>query len=202
MPQYKLHYFDLRGMAEPARLIFHYAGQEFEDIRYPRENWPKHLSETGRAPWLNVDDEKIHESLAINRYLGKIFGLSGKDEMENAQIDSIIDTYKDFFKEARSYHAVKRGRAEGNLEELKPKYDETCKKWYTYLQNRLDKSESGFIASKISWGDFLLAEGILTMQNFDEEFAEKYPKIVEYQKRIHSLPKIKSYVETRGNLPY
>uniref|UniRef100_A0A914NXE9 glutathione transferase n=1 Tax=Panagrolaimus davidi TaxID=227884 RepID=A0A914NXE9_9BILA len=219
MPQYKLHYFDIRGMAEPARLIFHFAGQEFEDRRYDRQaEWPKVkpiedlednylripllTSETGKAPWLDVDNERIYESLALTRYLGRKFNLAGKDEMESAQINSIVDTCKDFFDEVQSYLSVKRGRSEGNLEELRPKYDETCKKWYTYLQSRLDKAKSGFITSKISWGDFLLAEGILTMQNFDEEFTGKYPKIVEYKERVYSHPKIKEYVEKRGDLLY
>uniref|UniRef100_A0AC35FPC7 GST N-terminal domain-containing protein n=1 Tax=Panagrolaimus sp. PS1159 TaxID=55785 RepID=A0AC35FPC7_9BILA len=78
MPQYKLHYFNIRGMAEPARLIFHFAGQEFEDHRYNRETeWPKvkSTSETGKAPWLDVDDERIYESLALTRYLGRKFNL-------------------------------------------------------------------------------------------------------------------------------
>lgn len=40
MPQYKLHYFNLRGRAELARLIFAQAGVEFEDVRFERSEWP------------------------------------------------------------------------------------------------------------------------------------------------------------------
>ncbi|GFS04056.1 hematopoietic prostaglandin D synthase [Elysia marginata] len=40
MPTYKLSYFNTRGRAEIARLIFAYAGQKFEDNRVSRENWP------------------------------------------------------------------------------------------------------------------------------------------------------------------
>ena len=40
MPHYKLHYFNLRGRAELARLIFAQAGVEFEDVRFERSEWP------------------------------------------------------------------------------------------------------------------------------------------------------------------
>ena len=199
MPHYKLNYFDARGFGEAARIIFHYAGQEFEDNRFTHEQWPeiKPKSQTGKAPWLEVDGEHIYESTALTRYLGHTFGLAGKDAMENAQIDSIVDTYKDFLNDARPYLMVKAGRGEGNLDELKPKYEESCQRWYTYLQKRLDKVGSGFIASKLSWGDFFLAEGIKTAQNFDDQIEKKYPKIVEYKTRVHSQPKVKEYIQKR-----
>ena len=42
MPSYKLIYLDLRGLAEPIRLTFKYAGVEFEDVRIPLEEWAEH----------------------------------------------------------------------------------------------------------------------------------------------------------------
>ena len=35
MPVYRLQYFDFRARAEVPRLLFAYAGQEFEDVRVP-----------------------------------------------------------------------------------------------------------------------------------------------------------------------
>lgn len=40
MPVYKIHYFNLKGRAELARLILSQAGVEFEDVRFERSEWP------------------------------------------------------------------------------------------------------------------------------------------------------------------
>lgn len=42
MPTYKLYYFNGRGRAELARIIMHYAGVEFEDIRFGQDQWPEY----------------------------------------------------------------------------------------------------------------------------------------------------------------
>uniref|UniRef100_A0A914PFL3 glutathione transferase n=1 Tax=Panagrolaimus davidi TaxID=227884 RepID=A0A914PFL3_9BILA len=214
MPKYKLNYFDVRGFGEIPRLIFNYAGQEFEDRRWAYSDWPevKHESETGKSPWLEVDDERIYESGAINRYLATTFGLAGKDPMENAQIDSIFDIYKDAFKEAAGiymwvkspyynqvpvfYHEIVE-KQYGKLEDMKPKYDEANEFYWPLVQKRLDKSGTGFFVSKLSWADFFLADKIETAMNLDKNFEKKFPKMIEYKNRIHSESKIQEYLKNR-----
>lgn len=39
-PTYKLCYFDLKGLAEPIRLMFAYGGINYEDVRIQSEEWP------------------------------------------------------------------------------------------------------------------------------------------------------------------
>ena len=41
MSTYKLHYFDVRGLAEGIRFIFAQAGVQYEDLRHTREEWGK-----------------------------------------------------------------------------------------------------------------------------------------------------------------
>lgn len=39
-PTFKLFYFDFKALAEPIRYLFAYGGQEYEDVRISREEWP------------------------------------------------------------------------------------------------------------------------------------------------------------------
>jgi prostaglandin-H2 D-isomerase / glutathione transferase len=36
---YKLYYFPVRNLGEPIRMLMNYAGQPFEDVRIPLEEW-------------------------------------------------------------------------------------------------------------------------------------------------------------------
>ena len=71
MTQYKLTYFNLRGRAELARLIFAVAGQSYEDKRIEKEDWPNHKQSApfGQLPLLEVTEEGnklvLAQSLAI-----------------------------------------------------------------------------------------------------------------------------------------
>lgn len=41
MPTYKVIYFDSKGRGETIRLALTVAGQDFEDVRYVKEEWEK-----------------------------------------------------------------------------------------------------------------------------------------------------------------
>lgn len=49
----------------------------------------------GQMPVLEVDGQRVHQSIAIERYLAKRFGLAGANDWENLQIDSVVDTIND-----------------------------------------------------------------------------------------------------------
>lgn len=50
----------------------------------------------GIMPILEVDGKVASQSIAILRYLGKRFGLTGSNEWEDLLVDSVADTFADF----------------------------------------------------------------------------------------------------------
>lgn len=50
----------------------------------------------GQMPVLEVDGKRVHQSLAMCRYLAKQVSLVGADAWEDLQIDTVVDTVNDF----------------------------------------------------------------------------------------------------------
>lgn len=49
-----------------------------------------------QLPSLQVDGKRVNQSLSCCRYLARSLGLSGNDDWENLQIDTVADTVNDF----------------------------------------------------------------------------------------------------------
>lgn len=50
----------------------------------------------GNMPVLEVDGQAAGQSMAILRYLGKRFGLTGSNAWEELLVDGVADTFADF----------------------------------------------------------------------------------------------------------
>lgn len=50
----------------------------------------------GQMPVLEVDGKRVHQSIAMSRYLAKIVGLAGANAWEDLLIDIVVDTINDF----------------------------------------------------------------------------------------------------------
>uniref|UniRef100_A0A146L712 glutathione transferase n=1 Tax=Lygus hesperus TaxID=30085 RepID=A0A146L712_LYGHE len=146
MPTYKLTYFPVKALAEPIRFMLSYMGQDFEDFRFQRENWPaiKPTAPFGKAPFLEIDGKMVHQSTAITRYLGKEAGLAGSNNWEDLQIDIAVDTLHDFRQAVAGYwyesdEAIKEKKKAVVQNETAPfflqKYDDLVKANGGYLAN-------------------------------------------------------------------
>ncbi|KAL6736887.1 glutathione S-transferase protein [Ancylostoma duodenale] len=201
MVHYKLTYFDARGAAEIIRQIFVLAGQEYEDVRLSREDWPKHKDEMpfGQVPVLEVDGKKLAQSFAIARFLARKFGFAGKCPFEEALVDSIADQYKDFINEVRPCLMVLMGFAEGDLEKLtKELLLPGREKFFGFMTKFLKESKSGYlVGDSLTYADLYLAE---TSAEFSKKFPTIYdgfPEVKAHAEKVRSNPALKKWIETR-----
>jgi glutathione S-transferase len=50
----------------------------------------------GQMPVLEVDGKRVHQSLAMCRYIAKQINVAGNNPFEDLQIDSLVDTINEF----------------------------------------------------------------------------------------------------------
>jgi glutathione S-transferase len=72
----RILYFDIRGRAEPLRLLLEDVGVEYPDQQVTLEQWPETRATIpfGRMPVYSEGDLEIAESFAIMHYLGRKHG--------------------------------------------------------------------------------------------------------------------------------
>jgi glutathione S-transferase len=102
---------------------------------------------------LEVDGKQLAQSCAIARYLARKFNLAGKDEFEQAHVDSIADLQKDVYSKVQQYFGVVAGRVEGDREALKASVlIPTLEQYMPIFERLLKESGSGFFAkSGVTW---------------------------------------------------
>lgn len=197
MPSYKLTYFPVKALAEPIRFLFSYAGIDFVDDRFDRDDWPKIKPNMpfGQVPVLEIDGKKISQSVAIARYLAKQCGLAGKDDLEAMEIDAIVDTIHDLRAKIAAYHYE-------NNEAVKATKLEIAKEQVPYFLERLDaqvqKNGGYFVGGALTWADLSFV-AILDYLNdmMKEDIIEKYENLKQLKQKVLELPAIKSWIEKR-----
>jgi len=201
MVHYKLYYFDVRGLGETIRLLLTYGGEKFEDERFTFENWPQNKQRFayGKVPVLEVDGKQLAETSAIASYLGNKYGLSGKDEWEKAKVIEFASFHRDAATEVGPYIRSLIGFMPGDNEALRrDTFIPAVEKYYPIYVKAIKESGSGFIAkSGLTYVDFTVAEFFNTIIQIEGEVMKKYPELVQYVQRVHAVPQIKKYVETR-----
>ncbi|EPB80178.1 glutathione S-transferase protein [Ancylostoma ceylanicum] len=98
-----------------------------------------------------------------------------------------------------------RGRAEcarqDNLKKdvLLPARD----KFFGFLTKFLKKNSSGFlVGDSVTWVDLLIAEHVSSMQSKVPEYLEGFPEVKAHMEKVHSIPKIKKWIESRPASDY
>merc|ERR1712098_485604 len=148
MADIKFSYFDLRVKGEPARLLLAYSGAKYEDDRVvcPWDNmepWMK-LKPTlpyGQLPCLRWNGELVCQSMTICRFLAREFGIAGRNSLEMAQVDEIVDAIQDAIEANYKAWNNKANRRE----ELKTLTEKTFPAALSLLEKRLTERGGQFM---------------------------------------------------------
>jgi len=167
----------------------HYADADFEDARLDRDQWMEMKGRTpfGQVPVLEVDGVQLAQSQAIGRYVARLNGMAGKDDMEQAFADMHVDHVKDLMIAGRHSYTEKdpEKQKEFNAKYVADVLAPTIKK----LEETLAKNGSGYlIGSDITWAD-------LAYYNFFTYSTEKMAEVMK------DAPLLKGLVERIGNHP-
>lgn len=196
-PSYKLTYFNSRGLAEVSRLIFAYAGVDYEDVRVERgPQWDELKPKTpfGVMPLLEVDGVVFCQSRAIARYLANQFGLVGKTPLESARCDMLVDSSFD------SFTALGKWWVEKDPTKKEELFQEFLTKTLVTLLDSLQKliqPNGYFVGNGVTWADLALAQILWTFTQLSPTALDSYPSLKSFTDRILSLPKIKEWVDKR-----
>jgi len=193
----KLYYFDAAGRAESIRLLLTHAGQQFEDVRIARDQWPKMKDqfELKQLPCLEIDGKKLTQSYAILEYLGAKFGYLPKNYAKLYNVLFIMNTCEDLM--MKTYMATmpmspldEKAKKEA-LEKLKNVEGPLA---LGAIEKKLKENccQEFLVGKKYTLADFYilgLYRGFDTTEEWKKQFGEcipkKFPLLWEYvQRRI------------------
>merc|ERR1712037_703206 len=203
-PKVQLLYFDGRGRGEIIRMILGYGGVEFEDKRVKMEEWPqvKPTTKCGFMPELTWDDKIMVQSNAITRFVAREVGIAGKNNVEMAQCDAVVDFCSELAEASVSVKfAPDEEKKKAALEKFNGKLDGFIKN----IEKMLEENGGEWMVGKeFTWADLYVAVALF---QWTESFAgvkweEKTPKLLALNKKVLDLPKIKAHMESRPDAPF
>nr|ABF67507.1 glutathione-S-transferase isoform 2 [Haliotis discus discus] len=192
MSQYKLIYLDFRGRGELSRLLFALAGQEYEDVRFKREDWPavKDKYIFGRIPVLEVDGKQYGQSMAIASFLAKRFGFHGSTDVEVLEVDQVLGIVGDI--RAALVRAFLE-RDEGRKAEIVTENKETnIPRFLGFLETVLKNNNTGYyVGDKLAYADVAAFDDLFAAR-IEESLMERFPLVKANSEKVKADEKLPS----------
>ncbi|KAG0714706.1 Hematopoietic prostaglandin D synthase [Chionoecetes opilio] len=204
MPEYKLVYFNGRGLAELVRWVFLQGDIAFTDERVEMSEWPEKKKTTpgGKLPLLYIDDKPVWQSMAIARYAATIANLTPQDPIKAAYCDAFVETAKDLLTERFKIVFAEKSEEE-KAKEMQEVYLPNVLAPVLDKINKRMETKQYIVDDKLTWADLALARSLDDMTMiFGDELKKKYPAAMAHAAKIMALPKIKEWRATRPDTPF
>jgi glutathione S-transferase len=208
---YKLIYFDLKGRAEVARILFKLAEQKFDEEKLTFEKWPETKLKLPflQAPVLEITENgksvQIAQSNAIVRYLAQKFNLAGKSDLERAQADMIVEQIVDVFNKLVIilYGLYVKADDEAKKKELDEFIETKAPDSLRLVQNLLEANKDGngfLVGNQLTYADVYLMNFYDWLRERKEHVLGKLPLLKKHDEKIRSLPTIASHLQQNAKV--
>ncbi|KAF9579635.1 hypothetical protein BGW38_004032 [Lunasporangiospora selenospora] len=217
---FEVNYFNIHGFGQNPRTLLALAGVSFKS--HTPEKWiEEEMAKTafGVMPVLKettVDGKvlEISESVAIEHYLGRIFGLYGDNHFEQTVIDQFYHSTSSLLDQIYSRKFGYKDHPkilEDNLKKLSETYVPT---WAKYHEAHLQANGANghYVGNKFSIADVRSANLIPVIQSITGETIvseSKTPAIWKLKTTLEANPSYAAYTETdefkghcKGNMEY
>lgn len=197
----RLTYFDMRGRAEPIRLMLHAMSVEFEDHRIVSpEEWSrlKPRLPFGALPLYETAGLSIAQSHAVFRYLARSFGWAGSSQTHDTLLDitqeALAEAQEDLWRFAwvENHHPKREGYASSKLEP-------ELARLQAWLQ-RQGRTGPYWVGESLSHVDLIAFCYLDELDAFFPETLSRYEPLAAFRRRIETLPAIAAYI-ARGDRP-
>merc|ERR1711934_73280 len=199
----ELGYWNIRGLAQPIRLLLAYVGEEYEETSYEcggppsfdRSSWTEVRNHIGLTfpglPYLIDGETRLSQSNAIMRYIAEKHGLHGTDAQSRGLIDMLCEQLCALREEFTRlcYNPDFSNLHEGWLEALPSKLIpfEKC------ANNRSGRWLAG---EDISWVDFIAYELFDQIKTLEPNAFTSFPNITTFIQKIRNLEQIDRYMSS------
>jgi len=164
----------------------------------------------GQVPVLEVSDKSsgktivLAQSNAIGRLLARKFGIAGKNECEQAQVDMYVDQVADVGQERAKFIWEKDEAKKKTLEEAFK--SETLPKNLSFFEKQLTSNNTGFLVGEgLTWADLALFNLLDSLSGgngcSDCNACDQYPNVKKLVEKIRSCPKISKWLAARPQTP-
>ncbi len=191
-----LVYFDIRGRAEPIRMMLSFLGVEFTETQITQAQWEAAPLATpfGRMPVYREGPLEIPETFAIMNYLGRKHNLCGTREVDRVRSDVTAEAWRDYGNRIANLFGAKSTSDEARKNFLIEEQPSLLADLETYyLQN---EPRSGYWAgASITVGDFAafhMIEGLAQSSNTLANF----PALLAFYEFFAAQPAIKAYLQS------
>ncbi len=193
-PNLTLHYFPFPGRAGAIRDALKIGGIAFEDRHVTRDQhfeakakgeWP-----WGALPVLDIDGERICQSNAILRYVGRLTGLYPEDALAALKVDEALDACDELV--IAMSMTIREQDNDRRMAMRKVMAEETLPRDFARFEKMLDKQDSGWIAGpKMTVADLRLLHQIdkLTDGSLDgipTAILEPFAKLTQWRDRVRA----------------